>query len=270
MAAAKYTVTVTFRGRTASILQMPRDKTPDGQDNTGWCVWEASNVALRYLESDDNIRGLLNLPHKTTSHTAADDSGGIDFSKLKLVDLSSGAGLVALACAKAGASVIATDVPAQLPQLIQNVEREELNTLIQVTPLFWGEDISCCKPREAGEGKWFDIVIASDIVFIAIRDHREAELKATLIDMARRSHAVLFSFEERVIREEQDFMESLGLGATEADAAPLDVTELKGDAVKVEAETALKGAGGHADTDLWNPSLFWEPPPIRMFILRAK
>lgn len=48
----------------------------------------------------------------------------------------------------------------------------------------------------------------------------------------------------------------------------LDVEELVGSAVAVTQETALQGAGGHADTELWNPSLFWEPPPIRFVILR--
>lgn len=61
-------------------------------------------------------------------------------------------------------------------------------------------------------------------------------------------------------------MQSLGLGGE----GPLLVEELKGKDVEVTFENRLQGAGGHADTDLWNPSLFWEPPPIRMFILRKK
>ena len=33
-------------------------------------------------------------------------------------------------------------------------------------------------------------------------------------------------------------------------------------------EESLKSAGGHPDHELWNPTLFWEPPPVRMFVLR--
>lgn len=80
-------------------------------------------------------------------------------------------------------------------------------------------------------------------------------------------------------------MEALGLPRTErrrrigvdapaaaaaAAGPPLRVCEVTGPAVVLRAEDALQGAGGHPDTDLWSPSLFWEPPPIRMFILSER
>jgi hypothetical protein len=144
-------------------------------------------------------------------------------------------------------------------------------------------------------------VLASDIVFIGLRDGRAAELAASLRRCAARCTALLFAFEERLCDEEQEFMEGLGLrakaatrvGELQADATaaatgaaamattavaaerpqphgPLEVTELRGAAVALTYEQSLKGAGGHPDTELWNPQLFWEPPPIRMFVLRAR
>lgn len=58
--------------------------------------------------------------------------------------------------------------------------------------------------------------------------------------------------------------------AAAAAGPPLRVREVTGPAVSIlRPEDALQGAGGHPDTDLWTPSLFWEPPPIRLFVLCA-
>lgn len=108
------------------------------------------------------------------------------------------------------------------------------------------------------------------------------------------------SFEERLPDEEQAMMARLGLGSARAPspaaAAAIDapssssespvpascdsqsdsplppslcVEELTGSAVTVDFEHRLEGAGGHADTSLFNPYLFWECPPVRMFVIRA-
>ena len=35
-------------------------------------------------------------------------------------------------------------------------------------------------------------------------------------------------------------------------------------------DESLQGAGGHPDSDeLWHPSLFWSPPPVRLFVFRG-
>jgi len=153
--------------------------------------------------------------------------------------------------------------------------------------------------------------VASDIIFIALRDSRTRELRRTLAGLLLGDgtpplcRALLLAYEERLCRDEQAFMEGLGLGLAlgegasgregDGDTAPsspdqgtagrlrpeaeppdlldtamLAVEELHGDAVALAYEHSLKGAGGHADTDLWSPSLFWEPPPVRLFILRAR
>ena len=308
---AKYTVRFPYMGREVVLLQTPRDRGADGEDNTGWCVWEAANVALRYLARPDG-RDHLGLPPTVGRGSASDCGGGggggggsgvPPLAGLRLTDLSCGAGLVALAAAAAGATVVATDVPTQLPQLRHNVEGASLSDRVACVPLYWGTPLDAlaaawAPSSDSGED-WFDLCIASDIAFIALRDGREAALRDTLVAVAAhcryvgggflmvdsthppphshpRTHptarrsAVLFVFEERLCREEQAFMESLGLGCDSSGGALLEVEELKGADVEVEADTALVGAGGHADTDLWNPNLFWEPPPIRMFILRRR
>ena len=84
------------------------------------------------------------------------------------------------------------------------------------------------------------------------------------------------TFEERLPDEEQALMSRLGLGGGAGGATgpppPLHVDELCGAAVRVDFEDSLQrlGAGGHADTDLFNPHLFWECPPVRLFVLRAR
>ena len=83
----------------------------------------------------------------------------------------------------------------------------------------------------------------------------------------RKEKTQYFKFFDLLNNGEQQFMLKLGLDDA---MAPLDVLEVKGAAVEVTQETALQGAGGHADTDLFNPALFWEPPPIRLFLLRAR
>lgn len=352
-------------------MQVPREKTEDGQDNTGWSVWECSNICLRYLASDDNVRHILN-------GTAAVVQSG-EFRSLSIVDLSAGAGLLAIAFAAAEAAVVAaTDIPAQLPQLWDNVALggcaprlvdaatgEDVSDAaavaalgvaaasaaessasarahpVSIVPLFWGEslaplDSALRRARAAAAlssaaaaaatagpspgGAWplpaSDIVVASDILFIALRDGRAPELRRTLVRLLRQRlcSAVVFGYEERLFREEDAWMRALGLGtawgstdacpagdegaaeggagssasasastsasasaaandALDDDAFQLWVEELTGPATSLEWEDSLAkaGAGGLGATegaDLFVPYLFWEPPPVRLFILR--
>ena len=265
----KYRVSTNFRGHTVFVDQEPRDRVP-GSDNTGWCVWEASNVLLRYVAIDDNVDALLAAGSRGSP---ARGTSPFDWASLRLLDLSSGAGLVAVACAAAGARVLATDIPDQLPQLERVVARAGQSGRVTCAPLWWGAPASELRPPwvaaddsggsgGAVAGDWFDVALVSDILYIALRDGRTAELAETLRAAVAASAACLFSFEERLPDEEQAFMTALG--------ADVDARELTGAAVAVTLETALVGAGGHADTDLWNPSLFWEAPPIRMFVLTER
>ena len=76
------------------------------------------------------------------------------------------------------------------------------------------------------------------------------------------------------MRTPEEIMRELGLGSAPSGDLPasaqLAVKELRGSSVELLYEDSLakQGAGGHPDTDLFNPHLFWEPPPVRMFILK--
>ena len=301
----KYRVSYTFRGATISLLQTPRDRVygvADAPDNTGWAIWEASNVLMRWLSADANVRAALRSPRAPA------------WGELRVLDVSAGAGLVPLAAAAAGAAAVtASDIPEQLQQLTLNIARGgwcvgtagcngaaggeadgvesggdgcALHHNVRVAPYLWGGDIEPLRPpvASAGGARWFDLALLSDILYIAIRDKREAELAHTIRALAPHCGALIMSLEERLPDEEQAFMERLGLappaarersgGAPEAPPdegeGKLEVEELTGDAVHIEFEDSLKGAGGHADTDIFSPFLWWTPPPIRMWVIRAR
>jgi hypothetical protein len=344
---ARLTVSVRFRGAEARILQQQRPRGEDGSDNTGWQVWECSNLALRYIGDDASLAGLLvgergwegaGPPPSPAEGGGAGDSSP-PFSSLRILDLSSGAGLIALACAAAGASVWASDIVPQLPQLLHNARRNGVLLatddddhhpggcgLLRVLPYAWGEAVSSLRPRApvssvrrdtaagaSGEEEagglfpWYDVCVASDILFIALRDGFAPHLAATLRGLCLVCRSVLFAFEERLIPEETAFMEALeraaegedfvrlaveaagGLGAgstfagvASADgcesgsaAAPsvavlrgLHVREIKGPATVISKDEALQGVGGFRDTDFGD--MFWEPPPVRIFELRHR
>jgi hypothetical protein len=50
---------------------------------------------------------------------------------------------------------------------------------------------------------------------------------------------------------------------------PVRVVEFVGEAVALDFVDSLaaRGAGGKADTSIWTPQLFWEPPPVRLFAI---
>jgi hypothetical protein len=272
----------------------------------------------RYLAKDENIATILRQANEGegADSAACEKQGACPFSELRLLDLSAGAGLLAISFAKAGAAnAAASDIPAQLPQLEENVERAGLAVRrwpsssstaaedekappkrlcgpggITVVPLYWGEPLEGLKesmtdkPIEAAPP--CDITVASDILFIALRDGRTKELAYTLKNLLLKgvTKAILFAFEERLWREEDEWMrEVMGLGfeppsspsgsaaTAEDDRHLFRVTELKGDDVTLTFEESLasKGAGA-PDSEIFNPFLFWECPPVRMFIITLR
>ena len=176
---AKYTVRTSFRGQEVKLLQTPREKGEDGSDNTGWAVWEASNILLRWVAHDDNVTYAMR-------SASSPQIPPYSWNKLRMLDLSAGAGLVALAAAAAGAaSVAASDIPAQLEQLKDNILRsgfevaeqcedittavlggvsasEVVNpsqqegvsrTTVRVIPYYWGESVNTLRPRGTDDSK---------------------------------------------------------------------------------------------------------------------
>ncbi len=65
----------------------------------------------------------------------------------RVIDVSAGAGVCSVGCGLAGAHVVSTDIPEQLPLLAENVARHKLAVAecggsISVATYIWGEPLS--------------------------------------------------------------------------------------------------------------------------------
>lgn len=198
-------------------------------ETTGWVTWDCSRIVARYLED----------------HLFAGDS----VKTSAVLDLSSGNGVVAVVAALLGATRVgATEVADCLPLTRANValnkERSPRMNEIECFEYFWGQKLPAALEN-------FDLVVACDLLYIAIRDHLEEEFFGTLKQLCRASGAVLLAYEERVLEEERAFVQRL------KDDEALHVTAV--------SEECL-------DYDLCKPSdsmgaLMWEPPSILLFLL---
>lgn len=247
-------VCVRFRGCSVSVSQIRRRReSHGGEDETGWRVWPASAVLLRWLSDDGALAAALSLPSPRA------------FSSLRLLDLSAGAGLVACACAAAGARVAASEVASALPLLRGNASAA--GAAVAIEQLYWGEE----PPPALLAAGAADLVLACDIVFCALRDGRSRELSWTLRRLlaAHACTAIAFCWEERRIAEEDAFVRALALPLAGAgpEAPALSVEEVEGDeALVLPKVDRLLGAGGYGEEGL--DGLFYTPPPVRIALLR--
>ena len=235
-----------------SVLQVPRDKpaTLDGSlapDNTGWAIWPANAILLRAL-GDDSWTASRLLPARVPDW--------------RVLDLSAGAGLLSCCFKAAGGVVVAVDLPEQVEQCAFNCNAVPGPGSARVVPYAWGAPLSAVVPVGWGDTPPFHLCVACDILYIALRDGVAPLLADTLRQAVTLCGFVLFAFEERLPDEESAFMEELAL--------TVGVQEWgKGECV-LSIDEAIEGTGGHASTELWNPRLFWEPPPLRVFTLKAR
>ena len=217
---------------------------------TGWVTWNASLAVIRYLErqndKDNNDDNISNDDNFNNSNNNENTTMMIAVKGRRVADLSTGNGLVALAMAYMGAaSVVATEVPACLALTRANMEQN--NPKIHPTVLSsqkvldysWGDET--CPIQDC------DLVIGSDLLFIAIRDCIYDQLRKTLIDICATNKMLLFCYEERILDKEQAFMRDL--------EHHLQVHSVPEEQIDV----------GSDSTDM-----FYEPPSIRMYILTAK
>ena len=258
-------ISVTFRGCSVSVAQVPLlAHTPQGAiegavalDTTGRLVWECCAVFLKWLGCDAHLACLSGAP------TAG----------LTVLDLSCGAGLVPLALCSAPGLVSclhAWETALQLPLLQRNLA-PVLGPRCLVAPYYWGQDPAL---PFAGPPPALDAVLCSDVLYIALRDGLARQLSCTLRHLAgllrRPQAAILFGFEERLLQEEEGFMQSLRLPLPPAEgscssgahfwqgAAPaLSVEELP------SADTLLS-----REETVGSPDIFWQPPNVRLFLLR--
>lgn len=305
--------TLHFRGLPVKVSQLKRPRTAAHgggieEDNTGWQVWECSNVLLRYAAgSDETALSLAARPVGVPAvHVHPRPSSIAD---LRWLDVSAGAGLLACALAMHGAACVASETDTQLPQLELNVA----NTLasvpssspapyprLSVLRHYWGEALPTLRPPwvQPGQedvtahGPWYDVALVSDVLFIALgmnvpgRAQYVRELSLSLRALTCVSTTVVMAWEERLMREEQAFIESL---QEEVEGhAGLDVSEVPSSATVLAKEDRLLGVaaagsstsgggGGTGDDEEEEEEgldgvadTFWEPPPVRIVLLRKK
>ena len=194
------------------------------QNTTGWVTWNATVSVLAYLE--EHVHDLVR--------------------NANVGDLSTGNGLIALATAYMGARhVVATEVPTCLPLTMANVcANPTIQDRIQVLSYKWGQQ---------GEGECpirnCRLVVGCDLLFIAIRDGLCDELRQCLVELCQNNNQVLFAFEERVVDQEQAFMESL--------EQRLHVHRVPDEQVVTKD---LSNAEGEND-------MFYEAPSVRLYLL---
>jgi predicted nicotinamide N-methyase len=196
---------------------------------TGWVTYNASMVCLRYFEDHPSL-----------------------VKNKRCGDLSSGNGLIAIALSLLGAShVMATEVTLCLALTQVNVDINALTypeySIPTVKELFWGSTDSPFSEED-------DLIVACDLLFIAIRDGLLEELASTLKQLVSKKTSVLFCFEERIPRKENRFMEDIAtcLRVHAIPKAEIDLSVCQDD----DDESGL--------------GLFYEPPGIHMFLLQEK
>ena len=147
---------------------------------TGNVSWNASYVVLRFLEQK--------LKHQKSS----------------VLDLSAGLGLVGCSLHALGHDVMMSEIgQSQLETLGKNVASNAfyVENPPVVFPFKWGEALQIAKRM--------NIVVASDLVYIAIRDGIGRELVDALVQCLRVSDTLLIAYEERVLHQESEFFVEL-------------------------------------------------------------
>ena len=265
--------------------EAPDAAAAEAEDLTGVHPWEACALVLRILARDATLTRLCAAGAVGAGAAAAGAAGAAAapspttaaWSALSLLDLSAGAGVVGIAAAVAGAAhVTLTDLPVRARALSAAAAASAPAAVaagsLRALPLCWGDAGDLAALSASRNGVAFHLCVVSDVLYVAQRSPlAEAALRATLCSLLRGppatcARAVLFVYQERSAARETAFMLALarddGLCVAREDEPPLREDE------------ALAAAGGcqingDARTDLWTPTLFWEAPPLRTFVLRA-
>ena len=142
--------TVSFRalpGVHISIRQDPANST------TGGCIWETSYLLARWA--------LRELEPRLSATVAGDGS------KLRVLELGSGCGLLGISLGCAGAHVLLTETAEAMDNLIHNVEANHPPThrggSTASALLHWGNEDHIDKARMHGP---FDLCLGTDVVYV--------------------------------------------------------------------------------------------------------
>ena len=205
---------------------------PQARCPTGGFVWPSSCALLRLLE------GLHQRGYFPPSAS--------------FIDLSAGCGLVSLALSHIG-NVYSTEIYETLPLLQKNCGTR--SSKIACLGYLWGSQL----PEEIPEK--VTLAVASDLLYIAVRDGLEAELASTLSALALRAElGVLISFEPRKEEGESRVLaEVLKLGGGQ-----LSLTEIHLDGSGLGG----KGVGDPGSDIFLPPSLVGEDElDVKCFLL---
>ena len=226
-----------FAGQQVNIYQAQLRGNEDAKGiigTTGWTVWNSCFVILRYLEK------LL------------------EKDQLRLgtvLDLSGGLGLLGIACALRGGECIVSEVgPAQLEAINKNARYNLVENKVRALEFPWGAQSTVSKLGN------LDLVLASDLLYIAIRDNLEEELLSTLLTLvnAPGSPTVVFAFEVRLPHREDAFMKQLEkcIVVKLHPRHDVDVSDIN-----------VKNEGSQQEENL--ESMFYEQPDVRLYSLKA-
>mmetsp|Transcript_12884 Transcript_12884/g.25005 ORF Transcript_12884/g.25005 Transcript_12884/m.25005 type:complete len:589 (+) Transcript_12884:217-1983(+) len=182
----------------------PINRGEEIEGTTGWTIWNASYVLLRWLEADLNGK----MPEGYLSVSGS--QGAAWWKGKRVLDLSAGLGLLGIACAKMGANVVLTDVGSkQVKTMQENVALNGFGTeQVVCAPLAWGDE-EAYNEIVTRYGP-FDVVLASDLVYIAIRDKLFEPFAATIRQIVQEpATQLILGFEERQARAEREFFNEL-------------------------------------------------------------
>lgn len=107
-------------------------------------MWDSAIVLSKYLEKQ----------------------GAKRFAGKSVCELGAGCGLLSVVLRHLGARVVATDLECNLPLLRRNVTSGESGITATASPLVWGKRSAEAVLRDANGGAAFDVVVASDVMYI--------------------------------------------------------------------------------------------------------
>lgn len=172
---------LTTTGSSTIIIRQDGTRCLGSDESSGW-IWQAGRVLASQLLSDSSI----------------------DMRKLRILELGSGTGWLALTLAHEGAIVTATERPGALTLLTRNIyghlDRIAADNNVDVDDI--SVEVEQCKWEDESRVPGnFDIIIGSDLLYIV--ENYAPLLNALLIHKCKRC---ILTWEERIPTEEALFI----------------------------------------------------------------
>jgi hypothetical protein len=141
---------------------------PQCRVRVGTCTYSLNRVSNGGIGGDLWASSVAMSNHLLMTYTSSKYPSGME--GLKVLELGSGIGLVALTCRQLGAELVATDMPSVLPLLEENIARNNQALVgkgsVQVVPYMWG---TSPPPPSSSQDAWmevkFDLILCADCVY---------------------------------------------------------------------------------------------------------